>query len=72
MQGQNEVFDRMADQKREMAETDDWAGCVLACAERSCYLRNALKTARQQPAYLAEAAIKELSRLLVSGSLAYL
>jgi bifunctional non-homologous end joining protein LigD len=33
MQGRNELFDRMAHRKHEMAETDGWAGCVLACAE---------------------------------------
>jgi hypothetical protein len=32
MQGRNELFDRSAGQ-RETAETDGWAGCVLACGE---------------------------------------
>jgi hypothetical protein len=33
MQGRNEFFDRKADRKRKIAETDGWAECVLACAE---------------------------------------
>jgi hypothetical protein len=33
MQGRNELFDCMAGRQREIAETDGWAGYVLACAE---------------------------------------
>jgi hypothetical protein len=33
MQGRNEFFDRKGGSKAGIAETDGWAGCVLACAE---------------------------------------